>query len=161
MQQVLMPSWLSRKIVKDGDCILWTGAKNGAGYGVRFTSRRDGPRKQKTIHRIVYKICHGSIPDGAHILHSCDRPACVNPAHLRAGTNVENMRDKVERHRQHRPIGIINPRRVLTPNQVVEIKEQAPSGLFAYGQRKYLAEKYGVTGETIRNAAIGRTWAHL
>lgn len=41
------------------------------------------------------------VPDGMMLLHSCDggNRGCVNPAHLRIGTVVENNREAVERGR--------------------------------------------------------------
>lgn len=36
---------------------------------------------------------------GEEVLHSCDRPACINPDHLRWGTGSENALDCVTRGR--------------------------------------------------------------
>jgi len=57
--------------------------------------------KVQKAHRVAYMLTHGPIPDGGHILHSCDNPSCVNPDHLRVGTHTENMRDKLARGRDH------------------------------------------------------------
>ncbi|WP_428985700.1 HNH endonuclease [Sinomonas terricola] len=54
---------------------------------------------RRTESRRVHADTFGSIPDGAHILHSCDNPPCVNPGHLRPGTRFDNMQDKVLRGR--------------------------------------------------------------
>lgn len=83
------------KVEKRGaDCWLWTRYRDEHGYGRTWF---DGGHI--TAHRLAYILTHGEIPDGAHILHSCDNPPCVNPAHLRAGTRSDNMRDKVARGR--------------------------------------------------------------
>ena len=76
------------KVNKTDTCWLWTASKTHQGYGY---FRLDG-RMQKA-HRVSYKILKGQIPNKMMILHSCHNPSCVNPEHLRIGTNQENMRD--------------------------------------------------------------------
>lgn len=75
-------------------CKIWTGTRDADGYGnmvinnVRYRS-----------HRVAYEMRYGTIPKGKWILHKCDKPACVNPNHLYAGTALENNRDAVNRKR--------------------------------------------------------------
>lgn len=54
-------------------------------------------------HRVSYELHHGPIPQGALILHSCDNPGCVNPAHLRAGTQSENILEAFAKGRKKIP----------------------------------------------------------
>ena len=52
------------------------------------------------LHRLACAAAHGPIQRGQVVLHECDEPCCVNPAHLRAGTHEENMRDIVRKSRR-------------------------------------------------------------
>lgn len=74
------------------ECIEWTGYTNANGYGWRTVEGQG-----ILAHRQSYKEEHGSIPDGAFILHKCHNKPCVNPDHLYAGTQADNMRDARER----------------------------------------------------------------
>jgi hypothetical protein len=50
--------------------------------------------RSHTMHRIVYELFYGDIPDGKLILHACDKRSCINPVHLRAGTPRDNAIDQ-------------------------------------------------------------------
>lgn len=71
------------------DCIIWTGATTGRGYGAIAV---DG--KQVSAHRYAYEREHGPIPRGALIDHSCWNRSCVNVDHLRLATPSQNVANK-------------------------------------------------------------------
>lgn len=90
--------WSKIAISDDNKCWLWTAkAKLAFGYGainVRGTVL--------SSHRLAYFLTHETIPDGAHVLHTCDVPSCCNPNHLYAGTDAQNKADMVSRGRQRK-----------------------------------------------------------
>ena len=84
------------KVLKTPSCWLWQGATAGRGYGV-FGTNRDG---LMYAHRFSYELHCGPIGDGLVILHTCDTPNCVNPVHLVAGTQRENVLDMIKKGRR-------------------------------------------------------------
>lgn len=85
--------WL--RVDRSGDCWRWTGTHKATGYGrLSWGGRRAAP-----AHRVAWELTHGVIPDGVHVLHRCDNPTCVNPAHLFLGTHADNMSDRREKGR--------------------------------------------------------------
>jgi hypothetical protein len=76
-------------------CWLYQGARlsHNAYGGFAMRSAHDGKWRPHYAHRVAWELTNGPIPDGQWVLHHCDVPHCVNPAHLFLGTQTENMRD--------------------------------------------------------------------
>lgn len=82
------------KVQKTDTCWIWTGAKQGHGYGCfRVGDKRIG------AHRYSYQIHNGDIPDGLFVCHTCDNMFCVNPEHLWLGTAKQNTSDMLRKGR--------------------------------------------------------------
>lgn len=79
-----LPERIAVKLRPDGDCWTWTG--NVAG---RYGHVRDQGRTYQ-VHRLVYSLLVGPIPDGLTLDHLCRNRLCVNPAHLEPVSNREN-----------------------------------------------------------------------
>lgn len=79
------------KVNKNHACWLWTAA-TVQGYG-RVALRSAGRTVQAYAHRLSYEFAFGSIPNGLSVLHRCDVPLCVRPAHLFVGTQADNLMD--------------------------------------------------------------------
>lgn len=60
--------------------------------------------KKVLMHRYVYTLYKGEIPHGNVIMHTCDNPTCINPAHLNAGTQLDNIKDRDSKGRVSRKI---------------------------------------------------------
>jgi hypothetical protein len=78
-------------------CWPWTATKNNKGYGMM--ADKTGI-KMRLAHRISWELVYGPIPEGLLVLHHCDNPGCVNPAHLFLGTQQDNMQDMARKERQ-------------------------------------------------------------
>ncbi len=159
------------KVTKTHSCWLWTGAKKIDGYG-QFGVLN----KTQQAHRVSWELHYSPIPPGLHVLHRCDNPPCVNPAHLFLGTNADNVKDRIEKGRtatgNHggRVFGDRNGARThpetrargdrhgcakLTAREVFEIRQVYAEGSVS---RQHLAERFGVSRGTIGHIVTGHTW---
>lgn len=133
--------------VKRGEgCWEWTGFRDSKGYGRMNVPRADGTqRSSEGAYRVSWVLANGPIPDGLHVLHQCDNPACVRPDHLRLGTHADNMREASERGLMKKPTGSDSAASKLTEAQRREAIEAAYEGV-PYPE---IGARFGVTGACI------------
>jgi hypothetical protein len=77
-------------------CLVWTG-----GTRRRYARIYSGGRIY-IGSRLVMELVHGKIPEGQLVLHRCDNPPCLNPAHLFFGTHKENVQDAMLKGRMNK-----------------------------------------------------------
>jgi hypothetical protein len=129
-------------------CWPWTAATARNGYGtIRWTDF-----KMAVASRVSMEL-DGRPPGKAHVLHSCDNPPCVNPAHLRLGDRSDNAHDAYSRGRM--PTGEAHKLARLTRAAVDAARTQYRDG---GGPVSKLAAQNGVSYTVMRAALTGATW---
>jgi hypothetical protein len=112
-------------------------------------------------HRLSLVLCGRDVPSGRKdvIMHTCDNPSCVNPAHLKIGTQKENMHDMIAKGRQHFPgcgglNGERNPAAKLTAEKVMAMQDARGEGLSC----RQMAERFGVSKTQAHRVLSGKSW---
>lgn len=147
-------------------CRLWFGLLNEKGYGrVNINGR------MIKVHRLRWELDHGPIPFDVNICHRCDVRCCIEPLHLFAGLQADNVADMMAKGRHVPPptlypdrpkkrIGVGTPRgensaaSKLTDEKVRLIR----SSLAKHAE---LAVILGVDRKTVRMVRAGETWSHV
>jgi len=55
--------------------------------------------KRWKLSRLSYVLYYSAFDSCLFVLHICDTPACINPIHLRVGTQKQNMSDCAKKNR--------------------------------------------------------------
>jgi hypothetical protein len=142
-------------ILDDNECWEWQGKIDAHGYGYIC-------RNKKTLkaHRISYEIHYAEPLGNLHCLHRCDNPKCVNPSHLFSGTNLDNVKDKVNKGRCYtgNQKGENNGASRLKNTDVIRIRQLYKSDNYTTIK---LAEMYNVHRSTISYVVNNKTFKHL
>ncbi len=147
--------WSKVLVLAEDQCWIFTGKDFvGDGY-VRFWAGRN-----ILAHRYSYMIVNGKIHKDKQINHTCDNPVCVNPKHLYAGTQKQNVDDCKRRGRLNRAKGEDHSCAILTEALVIECRK-----LYIPRHPKFgcctLAKRFNVGRRALANAIQGKTWRHL
>jgi hypothetical protein len=121
----------------EDECWLWTGSRNGEGYGAVKVNGSRFP-----AHRMALALTTGYCPPQLVACHRCDNPPCCNPAHLFWGTVYDNRHDCIAKGRAR------GFHRRIPDDRVVLWRRRA-------GARYVdLAREHGVSPTSVRRAAI-------
>ena len=140
---------------KENGCIeCISHSRDDCGYSRVFING-----KHQRLFRYIYEQKYGKIPKGMVIRHKCDNSCCCNINHLEIGTQLDNVRDMINRNRnykgEHKTIqGEKNVNHKLTEQQVIEIYL---SNLSTYK----LAEIYNVSKTNIAFIKNKKQWKWL
>jgi hypothetical protein len=137
------------------DCWEWLGSRHAFGYGRIGVGAPS--RDIETAHRVSWVLHFGPVPSGKHVLHHCDDPPCVNPAHLFLGDQAANNGDMWAKNRgqlSHRR-GSESTMAKLSEEDVRQIRERVAAG----EATRALGREFGVSHTAIRYAVSGRNWA--
>lgn len=147
----------------DSDCWPWSG-----GFRSQYGSLWIPGRGDVQATRISVALSGRYVPAGMVALHSCDNPKCVNPRHLKVGTQLENKLDAIAKGRSRGAVGDANiarkhpekfqgernGRAKLTAVDVSLIRKLASKGL----RQRELAEMFSVGKTTVGMLLRGETW---
>lgn len=143
--------------IAENGCWEWIASRTPLGYGqVRFRGTRE------LAHRVSWIVFNGEIPGDKSkygtscILHQCDNPPCVNPAHLFVGTQRENANDSIGKGRWGKRgcKGERHGRAVLSESDVKAIRASQQS-------TRELATEFKVSQSAIVHIKNRRTWSHI
>ena len=143
------------RVDRAGDHWLWTGAKNEHKYyGVFYHAG-----KKIRAHRAAYIFQHGPVPAGLNVLHHCDVGLCVRGKCLYAGTQKQNMRDRIAHGKGYASTqGVRNGRSKLTDETIVVIRNAYSQG---QANTRELAERFAVSQGLISKIIRRVAWQHV
>ncbi len=137
------------KVDKRGpeECWPWTASRLPTGYG-----RLGIAGKMIYAHRVSFELSSGCLLPDQVVMHTCDNPSCVNPVHLRAGTQKENMQDCASKGRTVRGERAFGAK--LTSHQAMAVRE-------AHGTIDAIAAEFGVSRSTVSAIKCRVNWAYM
>ena len=140
---------LLAKARPEGECLVLYQRNDRDGYA-QASWQGEGHK----AHRLVLQAHAGAAPEGKRCaLHSCHRPACINPEHLRWGSDADNSADAVAANRTAwgERSGIAK----LTEDDVREIRRLLEETSLL---QREIAAMFGVARSRIAHVKLGYDW---
>ena len=137
------------EMIPECGCWIWTAATNIHGYGLFIFNG-----KMQSTHRISWQVYRGAIPAGMFILHRCDTRLCVNPNHLRIGTQKENIQECHSKGRAGYKFGEHNGQSILLESQVLQIMSDSR-------EHYIIAKDYNISSSLVSALKKGKRWQHI
>jgi hypothetical protein len=148
------------------ECWNWTAYRNELGYGQFYFGGRLGRASRFSF------LIHGGefTPKKALACHACDNPGCVNPKHLFAGSQSDNMVDARNKgritylcgekhlnhlHPEYVPRGVNQHFAKLNEDDVLRIRAAN------HVSNRVLGIQFRVDRSTIRDVIQRKTWKHV
>ena len=144
------------KVCKSDSCWEWGASLDHHGYGqISQISSTTNKKTMRKSHRVSYELYYSVVlSPNECVLHTCDNPKCVNPAHLYIGDRNDNHRDMVQRGRIMS--GDNASWSKLNSQQVTSIRQRLT---FGEPQAK-IAREYGIHQSTISYLKNNKTWRY-
>lgn len=146
--------WLNEVAVPfaGDECLPWPFDRSVKGYG-RVTVEG----RKRAAHRVVCEIAHGPAPQPEFdAAHRCGNGhlGCVNPAHIRWATRLENINEKNDHGTMAR--GSRNGNAAMDEATARSVKR-----MIGTMTQQAIADSLGITRSAVRDIKIGKTWAWL
>jgi hypothetical protein len=133
-------------------CWVWLACTTNGGYG-----KLGWNDKTERAHRVSWFLYHGEFPEVC-LLHKCDNPACVRPAHLFEGTRTENAHDRDRKGRtskgdrhwayktgKYRRMTLVRARQLIARSTAGE-------------SYRNLAASFGISRAAVYDIMVGKTY---
>ncbi len=135
--------FIEKTLIVESGCWEWQTAKKRR-YGI-FAVYVNGEWKTIRAHRASWALHRGAIPEGMHVLHTCDNKRCVNPEHLELGSKSKNTKDAWER-------GLVGPWARKINFRIAQQICQAT------GTQSEIAAAFGISQSMVSSIRRGDSW---
>lgn len=144
--------------VTETGCWLWIGGCETRGFPFLRYGRIWVKGRTLVAHRVSYEHHIGPVPTGMKVLHKCDVPLCVNPAHLMLGTSRDNTHDMISKGRNEPMLstrrGASSNFAKLTAQQVLAIRSDNRF-------QRVIAKEYQITQTAVSSIKLRKSWSHI